>query len=112
VSGGIIYVGTSTAVYAVNALTGEEKWVYNTGSDTGSTEVSSSPAVSGGTVYIGGSTANYVYALDAHTGAEKWKYRTGDDQINTIMHLMIRIYKRKEILYPKLHPRRNHRDLT
>jgi len=34
-----------------------------------------SPAVSGGTVYIG-SLDDYVYALDADTGIEKWKFET------------------------------------
>ncbi|MBU4223448.1 MAG: PQQ-binding-like beta-propeller repeat protein [Euryarchaeota archaeon] len=36
----------------------------------------SSPAVSGGTVYIG-SDEGYVYALDTLNGSLKWKYKTG-----------------------------------
>ena len=41
------------------------------------TEVLSSPAVSGGVVYVG-SSDNRVYALDASTGDLIWSYETGD----------------------------------
>lgn len=37
----------------------------------------SSPAVVGGTVYVG-SSDGHLYALDAATGALRWKQRTGD----------------------------------
>ena len=47
-------------------------WSYETGN-----LVDSTPAVSGGIVYIG-SWDTYVYALDAAIGAEKWKYKTDD----------------------------------
>nr|AAU82844.1 serine/threonine protein kinase related protein [uncultured archaeon GZfos1D1] len=40
-------------------------------------EFSSSPAVSGGVVYVG-SYDNNIYAFDATTGSLKWKYETGD----------------------------------
>jgi len=47
-------------------------WTYKT--DAG---VSSSPAVSGGIVYVGSMDDN-VYALNAVTGAVVWNYTTGD----------------------------------
>jgi hypothetical protein len=55
----------------LDASTGAFKWSYTTGS-----AVASSPAVSGGVVYVGSWDYN-VYALDASTGAFKWSYTTG-----------------------------------
>ena len=46
-------------------------WSYTTGGP-----VDSSPAVAGGTVYIGSGDGN-VYALNAATGALDWSYTTG-----------------------------------
>ena len=62
-----------TGVYDVNdrdlnAVT----WVYATGSD-----VTSSPAVTNGIVYVG-SYDNNLYALNATTGTKLWNYTTGD----------------------------------
>jgi len=37
-----------------------------------------SPAVVGGTVYIG-SWDSYLYAIDAETGQQKWAFKTGED---------------------------------
>lgn len=37
----------------------------------------SSPAVSGGMVYIGGSFDNKMYCVDANTGNEQWNFSTG-----------------------------------
>ena len=45
-------------------------WKFKTGEGEGS-----SPAVSDGTVYVGGSD-RYLYALDAQSGEEKWKFLT------------------------------------
>ncbi|MFE4423888.1 PQQ-binding-like beta-propeller repeat protein [Streptomyces sp. NPDC056817] len=53
------------------AATGTERWTYATGGN-----VFSSPAVVGGTVYVG-SDDGKVYALDAATGAKKWAHATG-----------------------------------
>jgi outer membrane protein assembly factor BamB len=47
------------------------KWKFKTGS-----RVVSSPAVVGGTVYIG-SADHFVYALSAADGSVKWRYKTG-----------------------------------
>jgi hypothetical protein len=46
-------------------------WRFKTGA-----EVSSSPAVIDGVVYIGSNDGN-VYALDAATGKERWRFQTG-----------------------------------
>ena len=59
-------------VYALDASTGDLIWSYETGD-----RVNSSPAVSGGVVYVG-SEDNRVYALDASTGDLIWSYETGD----------------------------------
>ena len=48
-------------------------WSYETGS-----RVESSPAVSGGVVYVG-SGDNHLYALDASTGDLLWSYEMGDN---------------------------------
>ncbi|MCK4590628.1 MAG: PQQ-binding-like beta-propeller repeat protein, partial [Candidatus Latescibacteria bacterium] len=60
-------------VYALDASTGSLKWKFQTGDYIRD----SSPAVSGGVVYIG-SQDNYVYAIEASTGSLKWEYKTGD----------------------------------
>jgi outer membrane protein assembly factor BamB len=52
-----------------------EAWSVAIGSQRGAT-VSSSPAVVGGTVYIGSDDEN-LYALEARTGAVRWRFRTG-----------------------------------
>jgi outer membrane protein assembly factor BamB len=53
-------------VYALNASTGAKLWSYTTGF-----EVTSSPAVAKGVVYVG-SYDGYVYALNASTGVKLW----------------------------------------
>ena len=50
---------------------GKLKWVFSTGAP-----IHSSPAVVGGTVYVG-SQDSKLYALDAATGAKRWEYETG-----------------------------------
>ncbi|WP_211265558.1 outer membrane protein assembly factor BamB family protein [Actinacidiphila oryziradicis] len=70
--GGTVYVGSGDGkVYALDAVTGTERWTHTTGD-----AVDSSPAVVGGTVYVG-SNDHMLYALDAVTGTERWTYATG-----------------------------------
>ena len=45
-------------------------WKFKTGG-----RVISSPAVAGGTVYVGSSDGN-IYAVDRATGAQRWKFAT------------------------------------
>jgi len=68
-----------SAMFAVNATTGAQKWsfVAGTGRNDGHTWVSS-PVVSpdGMTVYMG-SFDDQVYAFDSTTGENKWEFSTG-----------------------------------
>jgi outer membrane protein assembly factor BamB len=97
VAGDVVYFGSMDGnFYAVDAATGKLKWKFKTGGERRYTAThlhgalpaleampdpfdfySSSPAVSGGTVYFGSGDGN-VYALDAATGDPKWSFKTGD----------------------------------
>ncbi len=66
VSGGTVYTGTEEGVVAINALTGEESWRYET---TG--EVVGTPGVKNGSVYAGTDEGMFV-SLDARTGEKRW----------------------------------------
>jgi outer membrane protein assembly factor BamB len=55
----------------------DQDWVYTTGG-----AITSSPAVSGGYVYVG-SADDYLYAINATTGALLWKYKTGASIIDS-----------------------------
>ena len=68
VSKDIVYVGNfDNNLYAIDAITGREKWRFNTGYF-----VMSSPAVSNGVVFVEG--LNSLYAIDAIKGTEKWRF--------------------------------------
>jgi len=65
-------LGHSGTTDSSNSLPqGTLKWVFSTGSP-----IHSSPAVAGGTVYVG-SRDYKLYTLDAATGAKRWEYETG-----------------------------------
>lgn len=67
VVGGMVYVGSNDGkVYALDAITGQQKWAASVGG-----RLDSSPAVVNGVVYVNSSNGN-VYALDAATGQQKW----------------------------------------
>jgi len=51
---------------------GRVQWSFETGND-----ISSSPTVVDGTVYIGSDDTN-IYAISAENGSEQWTYQTGD----------------------------------
>ncbi len=73
VSDSVVYVGSDyDKLYAIDAVTGKEKWNFKMGSD----EYLSSPAVSNDIVYVGSEDKN-LYAIDAVTGKEKWRFTTG-----------------------------------
>jgi outer membrane protein assembly factor BamB len=77
VEAGIVYFGCGDGrVYALDAKTGERRWVFTT-----QDVVHSSPAVSDGMVYVG-SWDGFFYALDAVTGRERWRFKTGEDPID------------------------------
>jgi outer membrane protein assembly factor BamB len=78
VSNGVVYIRSTVYdfpvfLYAIDAVTGTEKWRFTTGSNE-----DSSPAVSNGIVYIG-SRNNNLYAIDAVTGTEKWRFTMGSN---------------------------------
>jgi hypothetical protein len=67
---GVVYVGARDGwLYALDAVTGTEKWRY----DHKVSWVNSSPAVSDGLVFAGSSDAHFIQAVDAATGQEKWR---------------------------------------
>jgi outer membrane protein assembly factor BamB len=73
-SKGMIYFGSqSRYVYAVEAVTGEEVWSYETGA-----KIDSTPVVHEDTVYVGSSDSN-LYAFNATTGDLLWSYPVGGE---------------------------------
>ena len=82
VAGDRVYVGSFDGrVYCFDLATGARRWRHDTegaalesgnyGFDRRS--VQSSPAVAGGTVYVG-ARDGFLYALDAATGARRWRF--------------------------------------
>ncbi len=72
VSDGLVYFGSFLGgLYAVDAKSGERRWLDSTG------PIASSPAVAENTVYVGSDDHN-IYAIDALTGAKRWTFPTGD----------------------------------
>ena len=72
VARGVVYQGSGTRLFAVEAESGEELWRFETDGI-----IRGSPAVSDAVVYIG-SADGRLYAVDAVTGEEKWRFQTGD----------------------------------
>ena len=73
ISQGIIFVnGGDGNFYAVDANSGESKWVFKRDGWVGS-----SPAISNHIVYVGG-LDKFLYAVNAKSGVERWRYETGD----------------------------------
>ena len=72
---GVVYVGApDNNVYAINAQSGNQKWMFPTGGFLVST-----PAVTDGVVYVGtmgrpGVFDKHVYAIDAQSGNQKWVF--------------------------------------
>ncbi|MEA2525734.1 MAG: hypothetical protein QOF73_2961 [Thermomicrobiales bacterium] len=71
VAAGTVYVGSDAGLFAVDAVTGTERWRMAT-----ELPITSSPAVAGGVVYVGGEDGNF-YGVDAGTGVERWRFETG-----------------------------------
>jgi outer membrane protein assembly factor BamB len=89
IAGNLLYIGaTDGYLYALDT-TKDMVFAWRTrtasdvvgtplaGVDTSNIEISSSPAVASGVVYIG-SPDHHLYALNATTGSILWKYETGD----------------------------------
>lgn len=65
-------VSGAGSIYALDTESGEMNWRYDIGN-----EVVSTPAMDGGTVYVGASDET-LYALDATSGDREWTYEAGD----------------------------------
>lgn len=63
-----LFIATARGLYALDAGTGGEKWVYPTEMPLGH-----SPTVAGGVVYVGGFDRQ-LHAIDAATGAGLWTF--------------------------------------
>jgi|SRR5579884_33192 len=97
VSNGMVFVSSLDGnVYGIDASSGKERWRFKTGGERRFTAPGihgimprtelmpdpydiflSSPAVSGGIVYVGSGDHN-VYAIDAANGTLRWKFATGN----------------------------------
>jgi|SRR5579859_1171143 len=72
VTDGMVYIGSRNGkLYAIDTISGSQKWVYQTNGP-----ITSSPAVADSIVYIG-SWDFSLYAIDATSGTKKWAYQTG-----------------------------------
>lgn len=80
VAGGLVYIGSGSNVYALDALDGKKVWTRKLG--TGSAVVNSSPTVDGDRLFIGdwnlGNNGRYL-CLDALTGKVLWQFALGTD---------------------------------
>jgi outer membrane protein assembly factor BamB len=74
---GVIYVGGGPALYALDAATGQVKWVR-----PHMEFVQSSPVIAGGNLYVGADDG-YFYALDPKTGGTRWQFQTGHNVYST-----------------------------
>jgi outer membrane protein assembly factor BamB len=73
VAGGTVYIGNDDGdVYAVSAVDGTRRWLFETDGS-----VQAAPSVADGTVYVGNHEGEF-YALDAADGTEQWTFGTGD----------------------------------
>jgi eukaryotic-like serine/threonine-protein kinase len=85
VVGKVVFIGSWDGnFYAIDAQTGQQKWVFNAGQDDSihnQVGFQSSAAVVDGVVYVGCRDA-HVYALDAATGRKRWDYPTSKSWVN------------------------------
>ena len=63
---GLLYISTAQGLYALDAATGSQRWVYSTELPLGN-----SPTIANGIAYVGGFDRR-VHAIDANTGAKLW----------------------------------------
>jgi outer membrane protein assembly factor BamB len=70
VAGGVVYVGSlDEYLYALDLVSGKEKWKYKAG------PIKASPAVRQGRVYVGNADGVF-YCIDAAKGEKCWSYET------------------------------------
>jgi len=66
-----LYISTASGLYALDAETGAERWVYPTEIPLGH-----SPTVNDGAIYVGGFD-HKLHAIDAFTGEGLWTFEAG-----------------------------------
>jgi len=66
-----LYISTAGGLYAIDAETGAEKWVYATEMPLGN-----SPTIYNGVAYVGGFD-HKIHAIDAYTGSGIWTFEAG-----------------------------------
>ncbi|MCB8925064.1 MAG: PQQ-binding-like beta-propeller repeat protein [Ardenticatenaceae bacterium] len=66
-----LYISTASGLYAIDAATGAEKWVYATEMPLGH-----SPTIYNGVAYVGG-LDNKIHAIDANSGVGLWTFSGG-----------------------------------
>ncbi|GAB4275815.1 MAG: hypothetical protein Kow0080_25590 [Candidatus Promineifilaceae bacterium] len=66
-----LYISTAKGLYALNADTGAERWVYPTEMPLGH-----SPTIAGNVAYVGGMDRK-IHAIDALTGQGLWTFEAG-----------------------------------
>ena len=66
---GLLYISTSNGLYALNANTGAEAWVYPTEFPLGN-----SPTIHSGVAYVGGLDKK-IHAINAFTGQGLWTFQ-------------------------------------
>jgi len=67
---GMLFIATARGLYALDAQTGDERWVYPTALTLGH-----SPTVVDGIAYVG-CFDHRIHALDAKTGRTVWRFET------------------------------------
>jgi len=67
----VVFGAEDGAVYALDAATGKQRWMVQTGS-----AIVASPAIADTTVYIGG-LDGVLYSVDFNSGKIRWRYATG-----------------------------------
>ena len=73
IGGGLVFVGTYAGnMYAWDAATGKERWVFKTDGPIGH-----SPAFDNGTLYFG-SMDHRLYAVNARSGKRKWDFEASE----------------------------------
>ena len=70
-SDGLLYVATARGLYALDANTGAQKWVYPTELPLGN-----SPTIDNGVAYVGGFDKK-IHAIHAITGQKLWTFAAG-----------------------------------
>jgi serine/threonine protein kinase/outer membrane protein assembly factor BamB len=77
VANGVVYVATDKSMYAIDALSGQQKWIFQA-KDKILPPALSPLQVVDGTVYVVDVDDKSVYAIDALSGQQKWVFQAND----------------------------------